>query len=90
MQARRTSRFFLVIAMFATVVSLYSSAQVSVTTWHNDNYRTGQNTNETILTPSNVSGKSFGLICSITPLPQTSDGYVMHPPKLDRKGLGFC
>ena len=33
--------------------------QVSVTTYHNDNGRTGQNTNETILTPSNVKVAGF-------------------------------
>jgi outer membrane protein assembly factor BamB len=34
-------------------------SQVSVTTYHNDNARTGQNTNETKLTPSNVHPVSF-------------------------------
>ncbi len=36
------------------------SAQVSVLTWHNDNQRTGQNLQETILTPQNVRAASFG------------------------------
>ena len=30
-------------------------AQVAVTTYHNDNYRTGSNSQETILTASNVN-----------------------------------
>ena len=39
-------------------------AQVNVTTYHNDNARTGQNTNETLLTPASVQsqfGKLFTL-----------------------------
>jgi hypothetical protein len=39
-----------------------ATAQVSVTTYHNDNARTGQNTAETILTPSNVNPAQFGKI----------------------------
>jgi PQQ enzyme repeat len=34
-------------------------AQVSVTTYHNDNARTGQNTSETILKPANVTTNTF-------------------------------
>ena len=37
------------------------SAQVAVTTFHNDNSRTGSNTHETILTPTNVNVSQFGL-----------------------------
>jgi hypothetical protein len=42
------------------------SAQQNVTTWHNDNLRTGQNTNETTLTPSNLGTQNhsgFGQLC---------------------------
>jgi hypothetical protein len=35
-------------------------AQPSVLTWHNDNARTGQNLQETILTPANVKSSMFG------------------------------
>jgi hypothetical protein len=37
-----------------------SSVAVDVVTYHNDNARTGQNLNETILTPTTVSSSTFG------------------------------
>jgi hypothetical protein len=37
-----------------------------VTTYHNDNSRTGQNLTETILTAANVSSHTFGLIRNLT------------------------
>jgi hypothetical protein len=41
-----------------------AKAQVSVTTYHNDNSRTGQNLNETVLTPANVNVSQFGKLYS--------------------------
>lgn len=58
-------------------VASVSAAQsgVSVTTWHNDNSRTGQNASETVLTPGtvdqyqnqsgNVTTETFGLLCGL-------------------------
>jgi Cu/Ag efflux protein CusF len=40
--------------------TLTTAAQINVTTQHNDNARTGQNTSETILTPANVNSTQFG------------------------------
>jgi len=54
------------LALFLGVglLSIRSSAQsVSVTTWQNDNGRTGQNTSETTLT-TGINDTNFGKICS--------------------------
>jgi hypothetical protein len=39
-------------------------AQVNVLTWHNDNWRDGLNSGETILNQSNVNATQFGKLCS--------------------------
>ncbi|HLX70868.1 MAG TPA: hypothetical protein VKV04_14675, partial [Verrucomicrobiae bacterium] len=48
---------------------------MSVTTSRNDNHRDGQNTSETILTPSNVNSQQFGKLFT-----HYVDGYVYAQP----------
>lgn len=56
-------------------------AQTQTTVWtqHMDNWRTGWNHNETILTPENVASSQFGLIASVS-LPGMSDAQPLIVP----------
>ena len=51
------------------------SAQVNVTTYHNDVARTGQNTQEAVLTPGNVNSAQFGKLFSVA-----VDGVIYAQP----------
>jgi hypothetical protein len=56
------------IACFGFIVVLAAATattQTAVTTYHNDNYRTGWNSTETVLTPTNVASTSFGLLATV-------------------------
>lgn len=53
-------------ALMATGHNIPAQAEVGVTTYHNDNFRTGWNANETTLTQSNVAGGSFKLLQTVT------------------------
>ena len=66
-------RYFLSTYLLISLVPVFG--QVNVLTYHYDNSRQGQNTNETILTPQNVNGTNFGKLFSYA-----MDGYVYGQP----------
>ena len=59
--------------------------QISVTTQHYDNARTGSNPGETILTPANVNAANFGKLFTRT-LDANVNGQVLYVPGLTING----
>ncbi len=55
----------LLLSFFALTATFLAQAQVRVLTHHNDNARTGQNLNESTLTPANVNSTTFGRLFTI-------------------------
>lgn len=68
--ARLTKTFPLCLLAFSAL-----HAQTGVLTWHNDNSRTGQNLQETTLTPANVNSAMFGKLFVLS-----ADGKVDAQP----------
>jgi hypothetical protein len=58
---------------------LRAAGQTSVATYHYDNYRTGWNQKETVLTPANVGKSSFGLLANV-PLDDQVDAQPLVVP----------
>jgi len=69
----------------ASAVALFG--QPPVLTWHNDNARTGQNQQETTLTPANVNSAMFGRLFTIT-VDGKVDAQPLYVPALTIPGQG--
>ena len=63
------------LALFALFLPEQATAQVAVTMHHYDIGRTGQNTSETLLTPSNVNSTTFGRLFT-----EPVDGLIYAQP----------
>ncbi len=68
----------IVISCMIALSALFASAQIAVTTYHNDNNRTGWNQHETVLTPANVAS-SFGFLHHVA-LDDQVDGQPLVVP----------
>ena len=73
--ARVAALFSCLILSAATLVY----AQTAITTYHGDNNRTGWNSHETVLTPTNVASSSFGLLHKVN-LNDQVDGQPLFVP----------
>jgi hypothetical protein len=75
----------LVMASASCAAAGAAMAAASITTYHNDNTRSGWNQQETVLTPSSVKGGTFGMIASDA-LDDQSDTQPLVVPGLSING----
>ena len=76
----------LAVLVFIVANALMAAAQTSVTTYHYDDYRTGWNQNETVLTPANVTKSSFGILQTVALDDQVDAQPLMVPGVLITAG----
>lgn len=69
-------KLFAVVCLWSLSVALVQAQNYSgMLTWHNDLARTGQNLQETVLTPANINSKTFGKLFSFA-----VDGQIFGQP----------
>ena len=68
--------------------TVYVSGFDGKLTHHNDNFRTGQNLNETVLTPANVNPATFGKLFTY-PIDGASHASPLYVANLNIPGQGF-
>jgi hypothetical protein len=71
----RISNAILYGTVIFSALAAYAGSGVNVTTYHNDNVRSGQNLHETVLTPTMVQMNTFGKLFS-----QPVDGQIYAQP----------
>jgi len=87
--ARLLSRLRVIHVVFLTlgISSQSGHGQVNVLTHHNDNFRTGQNRSERILTPSVINSSTFGKLFEV-PMDGKVDGQPLYITGLSIPGRG--
>ena len=75
------------LTLASSIAATTAFAQADVTTWHNDNARTGQNLSEAILTPSRVNSANFGLLFSV-PVDGKVDAEPLYTSAVSVPGKG--
>jgi len=75
------------IAFLACHPLSFCQSFAGVLTWHNDNARTGQNRQETTLTPANVNSKHFGKLFSY-PIRGQALAQPLYVPNVNIHGKG--
>jgi hypothetical protein len=72
----------------SATATVYLTANPGTFTHHNDTMRTGQNLNETVLTPTNVNSATFGKLLSY-PLDGISFASPLYVASVNIPGTGF-
>ncbi len=82
MTSRRVGGLMRTALVFLSAAGASAALAQAVITYHNDNYRTGWNANETTLNPSNVNSSTFGLLHSV-PLDDQVDSQPLYMPAVN-------